>query len=257
MLKKLQGEDRIVKLFAFEEVEKVKFLFLKGTMWRQQIKLELFWCEWVASLTLLALTFRCEWHGEIDFDDINEWRFDLSHELVPVWTFLCEFMGGWWNCLVCSELEFNGAFDYYYVNGCCNELLWCEWMGKHCNNVVFIFFFGSRFKNVSSSFSRLLRSKRILEISVNILWVFPVARSLLRTKEEYANYIIGCRFLRFIRFLCLWRGIEAYSIEDSLRKVAKRRPIMYSVADPDPGSGMGESQHPDPGSGMNNQDYIF
>jgi hypothetical protein len=32
MLKKLQGEDRIVKLFAFEEVEKVKFLVLKGTM---------------------------------------------------------------------------------------------------------------------------------------------------------------------------------------------------------------------------------
>ena len=30
-----------------------------------------------------------------------------------------------------------------------------------------------------------------------------------------------------------------------------------SVADPDPGSGMGESQHPDPGSGMNNPDHIF
>ncbi len=34
MLKKLQGEDRIVKLFAFEEVEKVTFLVLKGTMSR-------------------------------------------------------------------------------------------------------------------------------------------------------------------------------------------------------------------------------
>jgi len=30
-----------------------------------------------------------------------------------------------------------------------------------------------------------------------------------------------------------------------------------SVADPDPGTGMGESQHPDPGSGMNSPDHIF
>jgi hypothetical protein len=30
-----------------------------------------------------------------------------------------------------------------------------------------------------------------------------------------------------------------------------------SVADPDPGSGMGESQHQDPGSGMNNPVHIF
>jgi hypothetical protein len=46
--------------------------------------------------------------------------------------------------------------------------------------------------------------------------------------------------------------------------------ILTSVADPDPGSGIGclfypwirdpgwvESQHPDPGSGMNNPDHIF
>jgi hypothetical protein len=48
--------------------------------------------------------------------------------------------------------------------------------------------------------------------------------------------------------------------------------LNVSVADPDPGSGigclfdpwirdpgsgMGESQHPDPGSGMNNPDHIF
>ncbi len=45
--------------------------------------------------------------------------------------------------------------------------------------------------------------------------------------------------------------------------------LPASVADPDPGSGIGlflpldpgsgtgESQHPDPGSGMNNPDHIF
>ncbi len=33
--------------------------------------------------------------------------------------------------------------------------------------------------------------------------------------------------------------------------------LYRSVANPDPGSGMGESQHPDPGSGMNNPDHIF
>jgi len=43
--------------------------------------------------------------------------------------------------------------------------------------------------------------------------------------------------------------------------------VSNSVADPDPGSGigcfltpgsgMGESEHPDPGSGMNNPDHIF
>jgi hypothetical protein len=43
--------------------------------------------------------------------------------------------------------------------------------------------------------------------------------------------------------------------------------LLTSVADPDPGSGigcfltpgsgMGKSQHPDPGSGMNNTDHIF
>jgi hypothetical protein len=42
----------------------------------------------------------------------------------------------------------------------------------------------------------------------------------------------------------LWRAM--FQVRDS-----------DSVADPDPGTGMGESQHPDPGSGMNNPDHIF
>jgi hypothetical protein len=64
----------------------------------------------------------------------------------------------------------------------------------------------------------------------------------------------------------MYSTIESTGPEDRFSRLI----ILASVADPDPGSGIGclfdpwirdpgwvESQHPDPGSGMNNPDHIF
>jgi hypothetical protein len=76
MLKKLQGEDRIVKLFAFEEVEKVKFLSLKGLCY----------------VNKLDLTFLTWMIGSLDF---------------PMWMW-------WWNWLGCINGWYGYVWALWY-----------------------------------------------------------------------------------------------------------------------------------------------